>query len=324
MTAPVRIEAEAFADPRIELLGAIAGYNRYEALGRLAHLWRFCTERNSYVVSDAVISATLGDRGVTAIVQAELGDRATDGIRVRGTAGRIEWLEKKRKAAVAGGEANRQRLAGGKPSESHVAIQPAHSSASTRANGSHSDSHMASRNGASAEPLPSPLSLAPDLVIDHSDSHTRAPAHEGYTPTDRSAVDAWVAWTFRAVSDARVAVASEYAIANVLPFPMRVNMPSESRGCRDLRDRIRSEGLLAPSVCEQVVVALLAEARENKSVEWLSEKAFTEGGWLHAREATPGHRKPSKKPNGLARGTIGAATPRTDHGDQMNQGREVM
>lgn len=94
MTAsPVRIEDEAFSDPRIELLGSLCGYNRFEALGRLAHLWRMCTRRGEYCVSPAIIAACLGDAGPAAIVTAELGEETPDGIRVKGTEGRIEWRQ---------------------------------------------------------------------------------------------------------------------------------------------------------------------------------------------------------------------------------------
>lgn len=107
--AAVRIEEEAFSDPRLELLGSIAGYNRFEALGRMANLWRVCTNRCSYVLSEANVVACLGSKGVDAIIQADLGEREADGIRIKGTRGRIEWLRSKREAGRKGGEANRSK-----------------------------------------------------------------------------------------------------------------------------------------------------------------------------------------------------------------------
>jgi hypothetical protein len=109
MAASVRIDNDAFVDPRVELLGDLAGYNRYEALGRLAHLWRVCTDRQQHVVSEAIVRSCLGAAGVDALLQSELGERHPDGIRVRGTQGRIEWLEAKRTAARAGGAAKAAR-----------------------------------------------------------------------------------------------------------------------------------------------------------------------------------------------------------------------
>jgi uncharacterized phage protein (TIGR02220 family) len=173
--ASVRIEDEAFADVRVELLGTVAGYNRFEALGRLAHLWRLCTQRETHVVSEAIVVATLGERGVEALLASELGERVlTPGepsdsqmaIRVRGTAGRIEWLSALRSASKAGGEANRRRLASLRlPSGSAV------------------DSHLASRTDsqseARAKPELSPLSLTltPTLKHKDSDTHDACPVH---------------------------------------------------------------------------------------------------------------------------------------------------
>lgn len=90
--AAVRIEEEAFCDARIDLLGTLAGYNRFEALGRLSHLWRVCTQKQTHVLSEAIVTACIGPAGAQHMVDAELAERVADGIRVRGTAGRIEWL----------------------------------------------------------------------------------------------------------------------------------------------------------------------------------------------------------------------------------------
>ena len=105
MGASVRVEDHAFSDPRIELLGSLAGYNRFEALGRLTHLWRVCTHRETYVATDALVTACLGERGVDALLGAELGERCAEGIRVRGTVGRTEWLSTRRAASAKGGQA---------------------------------------------------------------------------------------------------------------------------------------------------------------------------------------------------------------------------
>jgi len=107
MAASVRIESEAFSDPRVELLGTLAGYNRYEALGRLAHLWMVCTHRESYELPAVNVIACLGEKGIEALVGSGLGERTESGVRVKGTKGRIEWLKTRREASRAGGEAKR-------------------------------------------------------------------------------------------------------------------------------------------------------------------------------------------------------------------------
>lgn len=109
MAANVRIEDDAFNDPRIGLLGDLAGYNRFEALGRLAHLWRICTQREAYVLEESWIVATLGEKGPEAMLKAGLGEKAEGGIRVKGTKGRIEWIQKLRANAGAGGRAAKVR-----------------------------------------------------------------------------------------------------------------------------------------------------------------------------------------------------------------------
>ncbi len=90
--AAVRIEEEAFSDARVELLGTLAGYSRYEALGRLAHLWRVCTQRQTYVLSEAMVNACIGPAGVQHMLDAELAERTDAGVRIKGTSGRIEWI----------------------------------------------------------------------------------------------------------------------------------------------------------------------------------------------------------------------------------------
>lgn len=100
----VRIEQKAFGDARFAALGDLCGYNRHEALGRMAQLWDYCTERNTYVAPESIIRGCLGPNGVEALIDADLGERIEQGIRVRGTSGRVEWLETARTGAQLGGE----------------------------------------------------------------------------------------------------------------------------------------------------------------------------------------------------------------------------
>jgi hypothetical protein len=102
--AAVRIEEVAFSDVRVQALADLAGYaNAYEALGRLAHLWRHCTQRQAYVVSEPIVRACMGPNGVDALLGSELAERTAEGIRVKGTEGRIEWLETARENGRKGG-----------------------------------------------------------------------------------------------------------------------------------------------------------------------------------------------------------------------------
>lgn len=138
--AAVRIDDEAFNDPRIELLGQLAGYNRYEAIGRLAHLWRHCTHKETSVVGEAIVRATLGTTP-DHLIESDLGERVTDGVRVKGTLGRIEWLAKRRAASRSGGSQTKAKHASDPGQKSEDGGQ----------------------TGAKTEPNDSPLTLTPTM-----------------------------------------------------------------------------------------------------------------------------------------------------------------
>jgi hypothetical protein len=164
MGAPVRLEDAAFGDARIETLGQIAGYNRYEALGRMAHLWRWCTDRATYVVSEAVVRGCLGPQGVEALLESDLGERVEGGIRVRGTVGRVEWLDVKRKAGKAGGEVSASLKASKKQADSK------HPSSRRQAPAK----QTSSKAQANANPLT--LTLSPTLSLSPDSDLAQPPA----------------------------------------------------------------------------------------------------------------------------------------------------
>lgn len=163
MAASVRIEDEAFADARIEMLGTLAGFNRYEALGRMAHLWRVCTLRETYTLDPVWIDACLGPKGHEHLVAAGLGERVDGGIRIRGTSGRIEWLGQRRQAARKGGAATKSRKAAGPGPEGGQA------GAKPEPNASQVASQPASRVEAKREPNGGPLTLTPCLLSEDKD-----------------------------------------------------------------------------------------------------------------------------------------------------------
>jgi len=117
MAAPVRIEAEAFSDERYEVLAAACGLvDADHARGKMARLWRQCTALGVYVLPASTVCAVLGPNGAVSIVESGLGELHEDGIRIRGTRGRIEWLKKLRSNAKKGGKAKAaKRQASGKP-----------------------------------------------------------------------------------------------------------------------------------------------------------------------------------------------------------------
>lgn len=96
----VNIEASAFLDPRFEALAMLSGWSgAYEAIGRMARLWLYCTTRETDVLAPFEVAGTLGlepDRAAEVLVDCNLGELTEDGIRVKGCQGRTDWLARKR------------------------------------------------------------------------------------------------------------------------------------------------------------------------------------------------------------------------------------
>lgn len=340
MSAPVRIEAEAWTDLRFATLARILGLAEADhALIRTARIWswqaeHYTPEAPTYVVDLDTIESALGTGGGAALVRARLAEDAPGGYRIRGAAGRIEWLWQKRQAARAGGEATKRK------------------------HGNKQGPHGLPHGEPAAELMPSPLvpALVPDLPEDRSSlpAHAIPPtavpepppvpavsppapvredvsssqpkytrehgadssygprscttvvsentrntpenmlgAATAYNPDDPRSRGRLAEATYRRVSDARVAIAAELKLPEQLPFPA-VTPSSRAGSFRDLLDRMREEGALAAVVCDRVVENLIAQAREERSIEWLAEKAFSEGGWRTARGWMPAASRPAK------------------------------
>ena len=295
MTAPVRIEACAWGDLRFATLARLCGFADAEhALIKCSKIWSWQTEHYTpesptYVVDAEIIESALGELGAERMVRARLAEATPDGFRIKGSEDRIEWLWKSRQASAKGGEATRRKHANKERPGGYPLGQP--------------EATPEARPQTQLTPGP----LSPDLPPDHRSQNSHAPRAID-TSAYQVAKDVWVQ-----VSEARMLIAAEFKIPNIIPLPDRFGMPSEPRGCRDLRDRVREEGANAAATSAHVVKNLIDQAREEKSVEWLSEKAFTAGGWQTARNWTPGQQQ-KKRANPRAAGAmIGAANPRTDH-----------
>ena len=97
MAASVRIEDEAFSDRRYARLAKEAGLaDADHARGKMAVLWRQCTIEQRHHLPVADVLDVLGERGVDALVASRLGELEGDLVRICGTSGRIEWLDKLR------------------------------------------------------------------------------------------------------------------------------------------------------------------------------------------------------------------------------------
>jgi len=127
---------------------------------------------------------------------------------------------------------------------------------------------------------------------DRKPANAIRPADRPFDPSEPLAIGRLAETTYRRVSDALLMVAAELKLPAPIPFPA-IN-PSSSERSREARDRVREEGADAPVVCDRIVANLIAQAREERSVEWLAEKVFTKGGWRTARAWLPKAARPAK------------------------------
>lgn len=99
--ARVNVDQKAHTDPRFELLGRLMGTNRHEALGRMILVWNECQERGSYFLPAKLVGAILGHNdGANWLIESDLAmwqDEIIGELRIKGTEGRIEWLDEKRR-----------------------------------------------------------------------------------------------------------------------------------------------------------------------------------------------------------------------------------
>lgn len=124
---------------------------------------------------------------------------------------------------------------------------------------------------------------------EHKHQHDLEEEERAAATIDSDTAAALAKQTWARVSDARVAIATKHGLTGVLPL---VVTPSRGHnGMAELKARIRDEGAEAARVCDHVVAGLVEQAELAGDVEWLSEKAFTPGGWRTARNAVLGKPK---------------------------------
>lgn len=105
----VRIDKPS--DPRFKLLGLLLGTDHFGAKGRMVDIWSYCTEKHAYILKESMINAIAENAQFAEfMVEADLGEKVEGGIRVKGTAGRIEWLAKKRENGKKGGRPAEENL----------------------------------------------------------------------------------------------------------------------------------------------------------------------------------------------------------------------
>lgn len=137
-----------------------------------------------------------------------------------------------------------------------------------------------------AEPQIGPTHDRADLPPSAGNSPT-AVSLEVYDHTSPRALGRLAETAYRRVSDARMAMAAELKLPTPIPFPL-ITPGSEPRGFNELRQRIREEGAAAPGICDRVLANLIAQAREERSIDWLAEQVFGDKAWPKAKDWTPG------------------------------------
>jgi len=266
VTAPVRIEAEAWGDLRFATLARLMGFADLDhALIKVSRIWSWQTEHYTpeaptYWVDPELVDSALGAGGGAALVRSRLAEEGPGGLRPRGTKGRIEWLHQRRLASAKGGEATRRKhdhkdgpggLAGGGPE---------------------------------LGPKPGPLTLAltPE---DQSLSPARAipPSPEPELRGDaalrqRQEIRAAIWGELEAE---RASVAAELGIA-AQPL-MAFDPGEEALAMRLLRARDQGELGLIASQARHAIAVLAAEARVARSVEWMTGSVFdSDRSWRRA------------------------------------------
>lgn len=309
MTAPVRIEACAWGDLRFATLARLCGFADAEhALIKVSKIWSWQTEHYkpdapTYVVDAEIIESALGELGAERMVRARLAEATPDGLRIKGSEGRIEWLFKSRRASAAGGEATKRKHENKRGQDGLPAATPD------------------ARPGPQLTPGP----LSPDLPPDPSGSqitHTRV--RERHPSAGRIASKVW---------DHGVKVRAELAASNVSVPPWALQHGPDHSGWTALLDRVcellvDSTPEEAERICRNRVDVAAAKARTDGEGHWFSNTSlFTRNSfehWAHQDVKQFIRRTPQKLPLGPRSGAIGSATPRTDHGDGMKPAKEVM
>lgn len=98
------VRVDGINDPRFKILGKLINSNRFDALGRMVAVWEYCTEKQTYFLTEIILDAISEiENFADALTKSDLAERTDEGIRIKGTKGRIEWLRKLRQNGKKGG-----------------------------------------------------------------------------------------------------------------------------------------------------------------------------------------------------------------------------
>lgn len=101
-----------WSDSRFAVLAQLLGVDRYSAIGRMAAVWGECADQETDRLESVFLAVHLGcdsATAVTALARARLGEDLGEGlVRIRGCAGRTDWLAAKRANGRRGGRPPKQ------------------------------------------------------------------------------------------------------------------------------------------------------------------------------------------------------------------------
>jgi hypothetical protein len=110
--ASVNIDFKAFSDRRFKIVGKKLGMHQLEVIGRCSAVWMQCIEGNVECLSKELVDTTAESEGFAdVLVLSNLAEEVGDGssIRLKGTTGRIEWLDRCRRNAKKAGLSRARR-----------------------------------------------------------------------------------------------------------------------------------------------------------------------------------------------------------------------
>lgn len=310
----VAVQTDIRKEERVAVLGDVGGYSEYEALGRIVTLWAWCADRklenapedsDGYAVSEAVIRRFLGPNGVEAILGGGCDDFALGVLRpdgliyLRGTSETVKNLRAHAKGAAAGGEsrhAKGERLNGRFVAQTTI-VQPAHQPATSTPPAPLQLDGTVSPASSSVDPTSHILqpTTDPEIPLPRAIPPSSVPSTElgtvpstGHTPALGSSVvtselelrQGARLMLWREFGALRSAIAAELGV-EARPLPA-VGDPGE----RALAMRFVEAGAAGvPGVvadARHAMAVVAAEARRDKSVQWLTGALFEERSWRRA------------------------------------------
>lgn len=283
--ARMSIDDKFLRDPRVIRLAEALGWSRYEARGRLLDVFAVCYDLETDILTPEDVNASADEARLADVMLAVgLADPDDGGIRVHGAASRIEYLVKKVEAGRKGGRNS------GESRRNKREAKRSSASPKPEAVGNPPDPVP------DVVPVPVPDQI-PDLthraraipppVPQQALRPAPAPPSGDYDHTDPRARGRLAEQAYERIGAARAELAAHLGVPAPLPLPTW-SPATGGVAITDVLARIREEGAGAPAAVEHVITAVVAQARTSRDLEFVGTKAFTAGGWRHAREWIPG------------------------------------